>query len=75
VKKNLFNFSGFLFTATFIKLLLNVARRLVYPFALEFERELNVELSAITSVIAVNQATSILGPVGAVLQTNMGTDF
>ncbi|MCP4022578.1 MAG: MFS transporter, partial [Desulfobacteraceae bacterium] len=57
--------SSFICVATLSKLLLNVARRLVYPFAPEFARGLNVELSAITSAIAVNQATSVLGPLGA----------
>ena len=50
---------------TFSKFLFNMARRLIYPFAPEFARGLNVDLSAITSAIAVNQATSLLGPVGA----------
>ncbi|MBU1344293.1 MAG: MFS transporter [Proteobacteria bacterium] len=58
-------FAGFITIATFGKLLLNITRRLVYPFAPEFARGLNVDLSAITSVIAVNQATSVLGAVGA----------
>lgn len=44
---------------------MNVARRMVYPFAPEFARGLGTDLSAITSVIAVNQATALLGPVGA----------
>lgn len=58
-------FAGFITITTLSKLLFNIARRLIYPFAPEFARGLNVELSAITSVIAVNQATSVLGPVGA----------
>ncbi len=58
-------FTGFIGVTTFSKLLLNIARRLIYPFAPEFARGLNVDLSAITSVIAVNQATSVLGPLGA----------
>ncbi|MCD4678121.1 MAG: MFS transporter [Desulfobacula sp.] len=58
-------FAGFITITTFTKLLFNITRRLIYPFAPEFARGLNVELSAITSVIAVNQATSLLGPVGA----------
>jgi len=58
-------FTGFITITTLTKLLFNITRRLIYPFAPEFARGLNVELSAITSVIAVNQATSILGPVGA----------
>ncbi|MCK5350769.1 MAG: MFS transporter, partial [Desulfobacula sp.] len=58
-------FTKFITITTFTKLLFNITRRLIYPFAPEFARGLNVDLSAITSVIAVNQATSLLGPVGA----------
>ena len=59
------NFSGFIGIITFTKLLMNIARRMVYPFAPEFARGLGVELSSITSIIALNQATALLGPVGA----------
>lgn len=59
------HFAGFIAVTTFSKLLFNIARRLIYPFAPELARGLNVDLSAITSVIAVNQATSVLGAVGA----------
>ncbi len=59
------HFAGFISIATLSKLLFNIIRRLVYPFAPEFARGLNVDLSAITSVIAINQATALLGPVGA----------
>ena len=58
-------FYGFIGITTFTKLLMNVSRRMIYPFAPEFARGLGVDLSAITSVIAVNQATALLGPVGA----------
>jgi len=58
-------FYSFIGITTFTKLLMNITRRMIYPFAPEFARGLGVELSAITSVIAVNQATAILGPVGA----------
>ncbi len=58
-------FYGFIGITTFTKLLMNVTRRMIYPFAPEFARGLEVDLSAITSVIAVNQATALLGPVGA----------
>jgi predicted MFS family arabinose efflux permease len=58
-------FFGFIGITTFTKLLMNVTRRMIYPFAPEFARGLGVDLSAITSVIAVNQATALLGPVGA----------
>ncbi len=68
-------FAGFITIATFTKFLFNITRRLVYPFAPEFARGLHVELSAITSVIAVNQATSILGPLGASLADQYGYRF
>lgn len=58
-------FAKFITITTFSKLLFNITRRLIYPFAPEFARGLNVELSAITSVIALNQATALFGPVGA----------
>ncbi len=43
------------------RLLLNTGRRFVYPFAPEFSRALNVSLPAVTSLIAVNWATALLG--------------
>jgi len=43
------------------RLVLSTARRFVYPFAPVFSRELAVPLTAITSLIAVNWATSLLG--------------
>ena len=53
--------------ATVFRLVLNTARRFVYPFAPVFSRELAVPLTAVTSLIAVNQATAIVamffGPV------------
>jgi len=58
-------FKGFIATATLTKFLFNLARRIAYPFAPEFARGLHTDLSAITSLIAVNQATSLLGPAGA----------
>ncbi|WP_457575929.1 MFS transporter, partial [Desulfomarina sp.] len=44
-----------------VKLLLNTARRFIYPFAPALSRGLDVQLSAITSLIAVSQFNSILG--------------
>jgi MFS transporter, DHA1 family, inner membrane transport protein len=58
-------FYSLLVVTTLAKLLLNTARRMVYPFAPAFARGLGVDLAAITSVIALNQATAVLGPVGA----------
>jgi predicted MFS family arabinose efflux permease len=46
---------------TLCRLVLNTARRFAYPFAPALSRGLGVSLTAITSLIAVNQATSILG--------------
>ncbi len=46
---------------TLCRLVLNTARRFAYPFAPALSRGLGVPLTAITSLIAVNQATSILG--------------
>jgi MFS family permease len=43
------------------RLVLNTARRFVYPFAPVLSRGLGVPLTAITSLIAVNQATAVLG--------------
>jgi len=43
------------------RLLLNTARRFAYPFAPALSRGLGVPLTAITSLIAVNWATSLLG--------------
>jgi DHA1 family inner membrane transport protein len=43
------------------RLVLNTARRFAYPFAPALSRGLGVPLTAITSLIAVNWATSLLG--------------
>jgi len=47
--------------AALCRLVLNSARRFAYPFAPALSRGLGVSLTAITSVIAVNQATAVLG--------------
>ena len=49
--------------ATCCRILLNTARRFVYPFAPVLSRGLGVPLTAITSIIAINQLTGVLGPV------------
>jgi DHA1 family inner membrane transport protein len=46
---------------TTCRLVLNTARRFVYPFAPALSRGLGVPLTAVTSLIAVNQATAVLG--------------
>jgi predicted MFS family arabinose efflux permease len=47
--------------ATLCRLVFNTARRFVYPFAPALSRGLGVPLTAITSIIAVNQSTAVLG--------------
>lgn len=47
--------------ATLSRLCLNTARRFPYPFAPALSRALDVPLTAITSLIAVTQATGFLG--------------
>ena len=47
--------------ATLCRILLNTARRFAYPYAPALSRAFNVPLPAITSLIAVNQATSVIG--------------
>lgn len=48
--------------ATFGRLLLNTTRRFIYPFAPALSRGLGVPLTAITSLIALNQVASLLSP-------------
>ena len=43
------------------RMILNTARRFAYPFAPVLSRGLGVPLPAVTSIIAVNQATGVLG--------------
>jgi predicted MFS family arabinose efflux permease len=47
--------------ASISRIILNTARRFAYPFAPFLSRSLGVSLSAVTSLIAVNQATGVLG--------------
>ena len=47
--------------ATLCRLVLNTARRFPYPFAPALSRGLGVHLTAVTSLIAINQATGIIG--------------
>lgn len=49
--------------ATLGRILLNTARRFAYPFAPALSRGLGVPLTAITSLLAANQVTGVLGPV------------
>lgn len=47
--------------ASLCRVLLNTARRFPYPFAPALSRGLDVPLTAVTSLIAVNQVTGLLG--------------
>jgi DHA1 family inner membrane transport protein len=47
--------------ATLCRLALNTARRFAYPFAPALSRGMGVPLTAVTSIIAVNQSTAVLG--------------
>jgi predicted MFS family arabinose efflux permease len=58
--------------ATLCRLVLNTARRFVYPFAPVLSRSLGVPLTAITSLIAVNQATAVLGMFFGPLSDRLG---
>lgn len=52
--------AGALAAVLFSRLVLNTARRFAYPFAPVISRGLGVPLSAMTALIAVNQATGVL---------------
>ncbi|MBI9074148.1 MAG: MFS transporter [Desulfatibacillum sp.] len=47
--------------ATYCRFLLNVARRFAYPFAPVLARGLGVPLTAISSILALNQITTLVG--------------
>ncbi|MBW2604794.1 MAG: MFS transporter [Deltaproteobacteria bacterium] len=47
--------------AALCRLAFNTARRFAYPFAPALSRGMGVPLTAVTSIIAVNQSTAILG--------------
>ncbi len=61
--------------ATLCRLILNSARRFAYPFAPALSRGLGVHLTAITSVIAANQATAVLGIFFGPLTDRLGYRF
>jgi len=54
------------------RLLLNTGRRFIYPFAPAFSRALGVPLTAITSMIAINWATALLGVISGPLADRWG---
>jgi predicted MFS family arabinose efflux permease len=49
--------------ATLFRLILNTSRRFAYPFASALSRGLGVPLTAITSMIALNQITGLISPI------------
>ncbi len=51
---------------------LNTARRFIYPFAPDLSRTLNVPLTAVTALIAVNWATNLLGVVAGPVADRFG---
>ena len=59
---------GTVVASTLSRSVLNTSRRFIYPFAPVISRGLGVPLTAVTSVIAVNQATSIV----ALFASHMG---
>ena len=50
-----------IFAASIARFVLNTARRFAYPFAPALSRGLDVPMTSITSLIAINQITAILG--------------
>jgi len=57
---------------TFARLLLSTSRRFAYPFAPVLSRGLGVSLTSITSIIAINQATAIIGMLFGPLADRLG---
>lgn len=57
---------------TCCKLLLNIGRRFVYPFAPALSRGLDVPLTAITTIIATSQITSLVGLFSGPLADRVG---
>lgn len=58
--------------ATLCRILLNTARRFVYPFAPALSRGLDVPLISVTYLIAVNQMTGLLSPIFGPLGDRVG---
>lgn len=58
--------------ATLSRLVINTSRRFVYPFAPALSRALGVPLPAITSLIALNQFTGLVGPLFGPLSDRWG---
>ena len=58
--------------ATLCRILLNTARRFVYPFAPALSRGMGVPLTSVTSLIAVIQVTGLLSPLFGPLGDRIG---
>ncbi len=58
--------------AVFSRLLLNTARRFVYPYAPSLSRGLGVPLTAVTGIIAANQAATMLGMLSGPVADRIG---
>lgn len=69
------NLSRQIIAATLFKLLLNIGRRFVYPFAPALSRGLDVPLTAITTIIATSQITSLVGLFSGPLADRVGYRF
>jgi predicted MFS family arabinose efflux permease len=59
-------------TATLVRLIINTSKRFPYTFASALSRGMGVPLTAITSLIAINQATGVLSPVFGPLADRWG---
>jgi predicted MFS family arabinose efflux permease len=59
-------------TSALIRFLVNTSRRFPAPFALALSRGLGVPLTAITSLVAANHATGLLGPLFGPLSDRYG---
>ncbi|MCF6246855.1 MAG: MFS transporter [Desulfobacula sp.] len=71
-EKSVKNMWMFMATATGGKCLINTAKRMMYPFAPAIARGLGVNLGSVTSIIAINQAASIVAPAIVVLGDRIG---
>ncbi|MFZ0243428.1 MAG: MFS transporter [Desulfobacterales bacterium] len=63
---------GVILAATICRIILNVARRFAYPFAPALSRGMGVSLAAVTAMIALNQATGVLGMLFGPLSDRLG---
>lgn len=64
--------AGQLGAVTLSRLCLNTARRFAYPFTPALSRGLGVPITAVTSIIAVSQATTMISPVFGPLGDRFG---